>query len=76
MYFPEYFLSLYFHEKLGENVPVYTIQNGAGAADVCEAYKAIAAELNLACIILVDGGTDSLMRGDEEKYTTAPSTRV
>src|SRR6185295_13843138 len=34
------------------------------------AYQHLARELNLDTVILVDGGTDSLMRGDEEGLGT------
>lgn len=34
---------------------------------VFKAYQALVKQLNIDTIVLVDGGTDSLMRGDEEQ---------
>jgi len=62
-YFPERHLSDWF-TKRGERVPVWCIER-YGPAAVTRAYCALNEELKPDTIILVDGGTDSLMRGDE-----------
>ncbi|MBL8719430.1 MAG: DUF1152 domain-containing protein [Myxococcales bacterium] len=57
-YFPERYLA----ELLG--VPVWTIEK-VGVTPVREAYRHLVRTLDLDAIVLVDGGTDILMRGDE-----------
>ncbi|MBS2036236.1 DUF1152 domain-containing protein [bacterium] len=63
-YFPELHLSAY----LGGE-PIYAIEN-AGAAAVKRAYDWLVGELKPDTLILVDGGTDILMRGDEQGLGT------
>ena len=63
-YFPEFHLCSY----LG-GTPVYAIEN-AGAAAVRRAYDWLVEELKPDTLILIDGGTDILMRGDEEGLGT------
>jgi hypothetical protein len=67
-YFPEKQLSAWFRGR-GQAVPVYCFER-LGPKAVAEAYRALVAKLNVDTIILVDGGTDSLMRGDEEGLGT------
>jgi hypothetical protein len=62
-YFSELHLTRWF-ENHGLSVPVYCFAN-IGVRPLLNAYKKLVAELHLDAIILVDGGTDSLMRGDE-----------
>jgi hypothetical protein len=62
-YFPEKHLSQWFRER-GEEVPVYCIHR-TGPKPVIDAYRVLADELHFDTLVLVDGGTDSLMRGDE-----------
>jgi hypothetical protein len=69
-YFPEKHLSAWF-AKQGRHVPVWCIER-SGPAAVARAYRALADELKPDTIVLVDGGTDSLMRGDE----SGPGTPV
>lgn len=57
-YFPERYLA----ELLG--VPVWTIEK-VGVAPVRNAYRHLVQTLDLDAIVLIDGGTDILMRGDE-----------
>lgn len=63
-YFPELHLCAY----LG-GTPIFAIEN-AGAAAVRRAYDWLVEELKPDTLILVDGGTDILMRGDEEGLGT------
>jgi hypothetical protein len=67
-YFPEKYLSEWF-EKRGEQVPIWCIER-FGPAAVARAYRALAELLQPDTVILVDGGTDSLMRGDESGLGT------
>ena len=62
-YFPEKFLSQWFREQ-GEEIPIYCFER-TGVKPLLASYKALVQLLSLDTIILVDGGTDSLMRGDE-----------
>ncbi|MBK8022763.1 MAG: DUF1152 domain-containing protein [Chloroflexi bacterium] len=63
-YMPEAYLAQWFQEVRGESVPIWMFAN-TGAAPLRAAYQALAEHLNLDAVILVDGGVDSLMRGDE-----------
>ena len=62
-YFPEKHLAKWFHLN-GRNVSIWAIER-FGPAAVARAYRALADELRPDTVILADGGTDSLMRGDE-----------
>jgi hypothetical protein len=62
-YFPEGYLSQWFRQQ-GEEVPIYCFAR-TGARPLLAAYRALQEELQADTVILVDGGTDSLMRGDE-----------
>jgi len=63
IYFPELYLTRWFAEQ-DMDVPVYCFEN-TGVRPLIENYERLINELNLDTIILIDGGTDSLMRGDE-----------
>jgi hypothetical protein len=62
-YFPERTLAR-FLERGGTPRTVYAIDK-VGVAPVREAYEHLVALLDLDAIVLVDGGTDILLRGDE-----------
>lgn len=62
-YFPEKFLSQWFREQ-GKEIPIYCFER-TGVKPLLSSYRALIQHLSLDTIILVDGGTDSLMRGDE-----------
>jgi hypothetical protein len=62
-YCPEAFLSRWLESK-SMATPIYAIER-TGVAPVIEAYRWLADELKPDAIILIDGGTDSLLRGDE-----------
>ncbi|MFN8609663.1 MAG: DUF1152 domain-containing protein [Vulcanimicrobiota bacterium] len=63
-YFPELHLCAF----LG-GTPIYAIGN-AGAAAVARAYEWLVDELHPDTLLLIDGGTDILMRGDEQDLGT------
>ncbi len=62
-YFPEKHLCEWFRAE-GREVAVYAFQK-SGVVPLREAYERLVAELRVDTVVLVDGGTDSLMRGDE-----------
>ncbi len=67
-YFPEGYLAQWFRER-GEEVSIFCLHR-TGVVPLREAYEHLLAELNFDTLLLVDGGTDSLMRGDEEGLGT------
>lgn len=67
-YFPERYLCEWFRAQ-GEERSVYAIER-LGAAPVAAAYRALTDALQPDAIVLVDGGTDSLARGDEASLAT------
>lgn len=75
-YFPEGFLCRWFAKERGEEVPVYCFDR-TGAKPVATAYRNLVAELGgVDALILIDGGTDSLMRGDEPGLGTPEEDSV
>jgi hypothetical protein len=62
-YFPEKHLAVWLRDR-GEDDAVYCFEK-AGVAVLREAYKTLAAQLDVDAVVLVDGGTDILMHGDE-----------
>ena len=62
-YFPELWLARWLKEH-DEQASVYAARL-TGIAPLQASYAALAAEVNADAVVLVDGGTDSLLRGDE-----------
>jgi hypothetical protein len=62
-YFPEGYLTQWLAHEYGET-PVFAIER-AGVRPVSLAYQWLNQALSIDTLILVDGGMDSLMRGDE-----------
>lgn len=62
-YFPEKHLATWLRDH-GYPDRVFLIRKG-GPADIRAAYTWLARELRLDAVVLIDGGTDLLMRGDE-----------
>jgi hypothetical protein len=63
-YFPELHLTQWFKEKRQEDVTIWSFQK-TGALPLTENYRVLVKHLQLDGILLIDGGVDSLMRGDE-----------
>jgi hypothetical protein len=63
-YFPELYLTRWLKARLGGDPCVYAIDR-VGAIPIQAAYDWLCKELAIDTLILVDGGTDILMRGDE-----------
>ncbi|MEZ4376273.1 MAG: DUF1152 domain-containing protein [Polyangiaceae bacterium] len=62
-YFPEGLLT-HFLAAQDLSCPVYAFEK-TGAVPLLASYRALQEELQFDCVVLVDGGTDILMRGDE-----------
>ncbi len=67
-YFPEHYLSQWFAAQ-GRDVPVYCLDR-TGVQPLRQAYQQLLEELSIDAVVLMDGGTDSLMRGDEASLAT------
>ena len=69
LYFPEWYLTQWLAEN-GESSPaVYAFQRN-GVLPLIDNYKKLCERLDIDTVVLVDGGTDSLMRGDEDGLGT------
>jgi len=68
-YFPELYLSQYLKEKCNLDVPIYTAIR-TGVKKLTPAFQMLIDQLNIDTLILVDGGTDSLMFGNEVELAT------
>lgn len=62
-YFPEFYLSRWFRQR-GEEVPILCLER-VGCMPLLDGYRAIVNHIQADAVVLIDGGTDSLMRGDE-----------
>ncbi|ULH14694.1 DUF1152 domain-containing protein [Deinococcus sp. KNUC1210] len=62
-YFPEYYLSRWLATQQ-EPSSIYAFQK-VGVQPLLHAYRALIQHLKIDTVILIDGGTDALMRGDE-----------
>jgi hypothetical protein len=62
-YFPELLLAQWFRTQ-GEATSIYCFE-GTGVKPLHASYQTLAEHLQLDTVVLIDGGTDSLMRGDE-----------
>lgn len=73
-YFPERSLARWLAER-GTPAPVYAFDN-TGVQPVRDGYRVLRDLLGLDAIVLVDGGTDILMRGDEAGLGTPEEDMV
>jgi hypothetical protein len=64
-YHPERFLARWFQESQGEEIVVWCFE-AAGTVPLLEDYRRLVQRLRIDAIVIVDGGVDSLTRGDEE----------
>jgi hypothetical protein len=67
-YFPEKYLCEWFRLR-GENISIQSFYR-TGVRPLAEAYGAVTKEYEIDTVLLIDGGTDSLMRGDEPDLGT------
>lgn len=63
-YFPEKYLAEWLFNKYQTNIPVYAFPK-VGVVQLKNAYKYLLKRYNIDAVILIDGGTDSLMFGQE-----------
>jgi hypothetical protein len=68
MVFPEKYLCEWFQTQ-GQDVSVWCFPR-TGCVETTQAYRALVEHLNVDAIVLADGGTDSLLRGDENGLGT------
>lgn len=68
-YFPEFYLAEWFYSERNEDVVIWGFQK-TGARPLVRNYQALVEHLNIDGIILVDGGVDSLIHGDEPQAGT------
>lgn len=68
-YFPEFHLVNWFRQKRNEELTIWCFHK-TGAAPLTENYKVLCEHLGIDGILLVDGGVDSLVRGDEAEMGT------
>lgn len=64
-YYPEGYLAHWFQNTLKRDVPIYMFAK-TGVVPLKESYIKLVNELKIDGMILVDGGVDSLMHGDEQ----------
>jgi hypothetical protein len=74
-YFPEILLAQWFHTERNEEISVFCLDR-TGAAPVIQGYAALCERLKPDALVLVDGGTDTLMRGDEPGLGTPQEDAV
>ncbi|KAG2387157.1 hypothetical protein C9374_001489 [Naegleria lovaniensis] len=68
VYFPEKYLCEFLKQNsFDENPIVYTFDRSTGVVGITEGYEIIIQRHGIDLLILVDGGNDSLMRGNEEQ---------
>ncbi|MCA9796474.1 MAG: DUF1152 domain-containing protein [Candidatus Eremiobacteraeota bacterium] len=68
-YFPERYLCQWLCQHEDPDARLYCFEK-AGVAPLRQAYQALVDKLEVEALVLVDGGTDSLMRGDEDGLGT------
>jgi hypothetical protein len=68
-YFPEKHLARWLRSK-GEDPIIYGFSDELGVAPLSHAYQKIIDKHGVDCLILIDGGTDGLMFGDESGVAT------
>lgn len=64
--FPEAYLSSWFRDVKNQNVPVWTFKRDQSVKEYSKSLEVLAKHLGIDAIVLVDGGVDSIMAGDEE----------
>jgi hypothetical protein len=68
-YFPEYYLAQWFYDERNEEVTIWCFEK-TGARPLIKNYQTLVKHLGIDAIILVDGGVDSLMQGNEPEPGT------
>ena len=68
-YFPEFHLTRWLREHLGEDIPIWSFEK-TGCRTLAADYRTLVDHLGIDGVVMVDGGVDSLMRGDEAETGT------
>jgi hypothetical protein len=68
-YFPELYLARWFKEKRNSETIIWSFLK-TGAQPLLDSYQVLVEHLSIDGILLVDGGVDSLVRGDEPAIGT------
>lgn len=68
-YFPEYYLSQWFLEECNEYITIWCFEK-TGARPLIKNYRTLIDHLGIDAILLIDGGVDSLMFGNEPEPGT------
>ncbi|GAB4409632.1 MAG: DUF1152 domain-containing protein [Anaerolineae bacterium] len=68
-YFPELYLAQWFERKRNEAVKIWCFQK-TGTRPLLKNYRLLVEHLSIDGILLIDGGVDSLVRGDEGQTGT------
>lgn len=68
-YCPEAWLARWLGERLGNRLPLWGFDK-TGVQPLLAAYEHLVAELHIDAVVLVDGGVDSILRGDESSLGT------
>lgn len=63
-YFPEFYLTQWFQKDRNEDIIIWTFQK-TGTNPLLKNYQMLTKHLEIDTILMVDGGIDSLMRGNE-----------
>jgi len=74
-YFPERTLARFLSQRFQSPISVYAFEN-VGLAPLREAYAQLSLQLSIDAIVLVDGGTDILLRGNEANLGTPAEDSV
>jgi hypothetical protein len=74
-YFPEKHLADWFKEKLNQEVTIWSFHK-TGVVQLYEDYQRLIEHLAIDGVLLVDGGVDSLVRGDETMLGTVVEDAV
>jgi len=69
IYFPEFYLSQYFQEKLNQKITIWCFKI-TGVNPLLKNYQILINHLGIDGILLIDGGVDSLILGDEKEKGT------
>jgi hypothetical protein len=69
LYFPEYYLSQWFQEQRGQDVTIWCFDK-TGVRPLLDGYHRLIDHLAIDGIVLIDGGVDSLVCGDESEAGT------
>lgn len=68
-YFPELYLAHWFKQARGEDITIWCFDT-MGAAPLLDNYRILVEHLKIDGILLIDGGVDSLARGNETQAGT------